>query len=247
MTPAAGSAAPVASSSLPLAISIVAILVSVATAYLSLRLKKKEEERTKRTMLTDTATKILAARMESLTRPTHLLEQINAQIIQLASLAVYLTTRIPHLVTDMDYVIIADAFGTTQDLGKARDFFQLAIKTSTVDSRQLTNRRSYAKFCFVYGDVGTGRVEYQKALDKVPPNDDLLRHAYGYTHRMWGISEFQAGYPNEALKHVDMAEEVFSNISNEIVRQKAVQELGELRAAVLQLRARQAARTGQSP
>ncbi len=235
---------------LTIVISLIALLTSVVATVLSLRKKNYEEERTSRLQLNDTIGKIIGTRIEHAKYATDhpdvetnfatsaVLGTINYQMNSFARLAVYIAEKIPHLVTDIEYATVADAFGWTGDQPKALQYQNAAIEKSKEISRsddkhsEVFNRRSFANYLFTIGNVGAGREQYESALRLTPVKDDYSKYVTGYTHRMWGTSEGYASFPDEANDHFNKAEATYKTISNENIKNPALNDIAQVRQAI---------------
>lgn len=115
-----------------LVISSSAFLLSLIATIVSQRNKALEEERTLRSLLNDVIGKIRAARIDQAKYRAdnkirigtdHNVDVViglfNYQINSLARLAVYITEKIPKLVTDIELSTIADSFAWIGDQQKA--------------------------------------------------------------------------------------------------------------------------------
>ena len=184
---------------LSIGISGLAFVVSTGAAIFALESKKHDDERSNRAMLTDTVSKIILARGEQAKLSTGmpvnqaLISAYFTQINALARLAVYTADKIPQLAADVDYSVVADAFGATSDPEQARKYFNLAIERSKGTNSEIRNRSSFAQFHFMFGDVRNGRDQYTKALALISPNDDFGKWTEGMTHQMWAVSERARG------------------------------------------------------
>jgi tetratricopeptide (TPR) repeat protein len=224
-------------------ISACAFLVSLVSFIVSRRSKKQEDERkehederTLRSLMNDTINNIRTARIEQAKyaaghgqKDQLVIGQFNYQINSLARLAVYITERIPGLVTDIEFATLADAFNWTGDRQKARQYWENAIATSKDQYYEIVNRRDYANFLFLSGNVGAGREQYKKALELSPITDDTSKYMTGHTYRMWGWNERAAGNELTAKEYYDKAAEAYTTISVEGMRAFAMADLEQAR------------------
>src|SRR5271166_6754475 len=104
-----------------------------------------------------------------------------------------------------------------------------AIAASKDRYYEIINRRDFANFLFLNGNVGEGRDQYKKALDLSPISDDVSKYQTGYTYRMWGWNERAAGNELSARDYFDRAAEAFRTISVEGVRASALADLDQVR------------------
>ena len=226
-----------------IAISACAFLVSLVSFIVSRRSKKQEDERKEhederalRLLMNDTVSNIRTARIEQAKYFTEhgltagaVFGLFNYQINSLVRLAVYITERIPALVTDIEFSTLADAFAWTGDRQKAHQYWEAAITASKDEYYETVNRRDFANFLFASGNVGAGREQYKKALDLSPISDDTSKYMTGYTYRMWGWNERAAGNELSAKDYFDKAAEAYRTISVEGMRAFLMAELDQAR------------------
>ncbi len=225
-----------------LVISISAFFFSLIATTVSLRNKVHEEERTLRSLLNDAIGKIYAARIDqakyradnralvgNIFDVDGAIGLFNYQINSLARLAVYITEKIPKLVTDIEFATIADSFAWTGDQKKATQYWEIALTASKDRYYEILNRRSYANYLFTTGNVGAGREQYKKALNLSPVSDDFSKYDTGYTYRMWGVNERGTGNDVSAKDCFDKAAEAYKTISVDGIRATALADLNRMR------------------
>jgi len=220
-------------------ISACAFLVSLVSFIVSRRSKKQEDarkeyedERNLRSLMNETINNIRTSRKyiaQHGQKDQMVIGQFNYQINSLARLAVYITERIPGLVTDIEFATLADAFNWTGDRQKARQFWENAIAASKDEYYGIVNRRDYANFLFLSGNVGAGREQYKKALELSPISDDTSKYTTGYTYRMWSWNERAAGNELTATEYYNKAAEAYTTISVEGMRAYAMADLEHAR------------------
>ncbi len=226
---------------LPIAISVLGFIFSLFATGYSFRHKKYEEERAARAQLNETVGKIIGARIDHAKylnehpdvrdnfTTSNVLGSINYQINSFARLAVYVTERIPQLVTDIEFAAIADAFAWTGDQIKAQEYWRAAVSNSKDRHYEILNRRQFANYLFTIGDLGAGRDQYKRALELTPVKDDYSKYMTGYTYRMWAVNEAQVGNGKSASDHFELAEEAYKTISVEMMRNEAFADLDKMR------------------
>jgi len=225
-----------------LAISLAAFVLSLVATIFSLSNKKHEDERSLRSLMNVTIGNIRSSRIDQAKyRNEHygkgqnvelvlnVLSLYNYQINSLTRLAVYVAEKIPTLVTDIEFATLADAFAWTGDRQKGKQYWEAAIAASKDRYYEIINRRDFANFLFLNGNVGEGRDQYKKALDLSPISDDVSKYQTGYTYRMWGWNERAAGNELSARDYFDRAAEAFRTISVEGVRASALADLDQVR------------------
>jgi hypothetical protein len=153
----------------------------------------------------------------------------NAQINSLSRLAVYITEKIPDLITDVEFATIADAFGWTGDQQKGTQYWETAIAAPKDKYYEAQNRQRFADYLFRNGNIGAGSDQYRKVLELYPIRDDLSKYVTGFTHRMWGVNERQSGNETSAKENFDRAAEAYKTISIEGYRAFALADLDRAR------------------
>jgi hypothetical protein len=230
---------------LAVTISVAAFALSLIATVVTLQRKRVEEERTQRALLSEAIGKIIAGRAEHARFATEhpdaktaaagtVLGQYNYQINSFARLAVYVTEKIPHLVSDIEYSVIADAFSWTGDQSQALKFWDVTINHSKDAYYEILNRRSFANYLFKLGNAGGGRDQYQLALKLSPVKDDNSKYMTGFTYGMWAYDELSLGNRRSASERFDNAVEAFTTISVEQVKKYALQLLDDGRQALLE-------------
>jgi hypothetical protein len=222
---------------LTLTISIAAFALSAVATVLTLQRKRVEEERSQRALLSEAIGKIVASRTEHAkfytehpnadenTAMSAVLGMYNYQINAFARLAVYMTEKIPQLVSDIEFSIIADAFGWTGDQAQALKFWEITIRQSKDNYYAILNRRTFATYLFRIGNVGGGRDQYKTALTLSPVADDNSKYMTGYTYGMWGYDELSLGNRKSAADLFASADEAFSTMSAEQSKKYGLQKL----------------------
>jgi tetratricopeptide (TPR) repeat protein len=224
---------------LTIAISVAAFALSLIAAVLTLQRKRLEEERTQRVLLSEAIGKIIAGRSEHAkfyaehpdadqnNAMSAVIGMYNYQINTFARLAVYIAEKIPQLVSDIEYSIIADAFGWTGDQTQALKLWEITINRSKDNYYAMLNRRTFANYLFRIGNVGGGREQYKIALSLSPPNDDYSKFTTGWIYGMWGYDELALGNRKSATDLFGSADEAFStmSVSAEQLRQYGWQKL----------------------
>jgi hypothetical protein len=228
---------------LAVTISVAAFTLSLIATVITLQRKRVEEERTQRALLSEAIGKIVAGRTEHAKFATAhpdantvaagmVFNQYNYQINAFARLAVYVTEKIPHLVSDIEYSVIADAFSWTGDQSQALKFWDVTISHSKDAYYEILNRRSFANYLFKLGNAGGGREQYKLALGLSPVKDDNSKFMTGFTYGMWAYDELSLGNRRSAQELFDNAEEAFTTLSVEQAKKHALQLLDDGRKAL---------------
>lgn len=220
-------------------ISMAAFLLSLVATISSRSNKKYEDERNIRSLMNATIGNIRTVRIEQAKYQLEhygeeninfVLSMFNYQISSLARLAVYLSDRIPTLVTDIEFATLADAFAWIGDHQKGYQYWEAAIAASRDTYYEIINRRDFANFLFATGNVGLGRDQYKKALDLSPITNDISKNQTGYTYRSWAWNERVAGNELSANDYFNKSAEAYNTISVEGIRAFVIAELNKIRA-----------------
>jgi hypothetical protein len=233
---------------LTLILALIAIAVSLYTFYTTNQNKKVEDERTWRALLHDTVRRIQETIIDQqksfLTHyrgDPHAFESSNLsdafafQLQSLARLAVYISAQIPELVSDVEFAIIANTFARMRDQ-QASKYWKKSIEVSKKvynKSNEITHRRLYAQHLFRIGNIGEGREEFARALKLCSIKDDYSRNMFGTTCIVLAMSERSTGSEKSANEAFDRAAEAYEGISNERMKQFALDRLARARASTV--------------
>jgi hypothetical protein len=143
---------------------------------------------------------------------------INQENTVLTGQAAEIALRLPKgKVSAVEYYAIALGLGNAYEIGRQKQFLQLAIDHATDFNTEIAAIRTTAFVLFLTGTPDSGRVEYQKALaifDRYPGYDEYTRNGtHIKTEIAWAYSEYQAHPGNPlALPHLDRANELLQTL-----------------------------------
>jgi len=215
-------------------LSIIALIISVAAAINTEISSKHEEQRTVRSQLTDVLSQIISVSIENAklykeaakTDPVYyqaissILNQRNTFLLQQA---IYLTEKIPDLVTSVELNTIAAANANAYDLLTAEKYYLKAIDATKSDLWKAMAIRSYALFLFPQRRFEEARDQFRKSVSQLRGGDNFVRFTNGLTYQMWGAAELSsANSPERAEELFRNARNEFSGIDNEMVRNNAI-------------------------
>jgi len=208
--------------------------ISLGVSLVSLRQKKYEIQRTLREQLTKVIgdvnavfekwDKLQSENANRLSEPDVVRSRafLNGQKRSLARQAAYLIDQLMKqsttLVSDIEYVTVADAFKQVGDHPQADAYYKKAIEASQGTYYKAMNVRAYGGALFSQGRFQEGRVKYEESIKLLPPNSDVNRWTVGETHQRWAVAEFEASFLKKAIEHFESARGVFEKIEN--LRQK---------------------------
>jgi hypothetical protein len=165
---------------LTLGMSAVAFVFSVMSFGFTFHQRDVENRRATRKSLTDIISELSKVRIAysqlELDHPNSSDERVISfrrsyydQRRYLANHGEFLAQEIPHLVTDVDAVILASAFSSIDDYERAERFYMLSIEKSPNNLIRMNNTRTFAVFWFRRGNAARGRVLFEQALQLEVP------------------------------------------------------------------------------
>ena len=135
------------------------------------------------------------------------------------------------MVTDVDYVAIAQGLTLVGDNVLADTYMQNAISKSPSNFYRIINLRGYADFLFRQGRHEFAREKYQEAVKIFDNDTDFNKATNGYTYQMWMNSEFYSGFSSESESHYQRALGIYNSISNQMIKIYNINSIGQARAA----------------
>jgi tetratricopeptide (TPR) repeat protein len=184
-----------------LIVSSVAVTVSLTSAAVTLFQKRSETLRVVRQQITDALAKILALAYQQAeltmdptadqTNPQHQakLGYIFRQHTFYSRHAIFLMQRAPNIVSDADYIALAESFQQVGDYVEANANYLKAISKSRNPFYRGVNIRMAAEARYHQGDCGGGASLYEDALKLTMGSGDQTLAARGYTYQSWARSE----------------------------------------------------------
>ncbi len=212
-------------------LSVFALGVSVSALVVSTRLKQFELRRSIRNQLNVVVAEMLASAAREVSflppgeAPTP--EQIARSSIAaqrhsaLARQAYYLAEEESSLVTDVEWVTMAQGFWTAGDLLKAESCWSRGIDAAPDPYYRVVNSRGLADFLFMVGRQEEGRERYQEALRVFPDTTDSNKTINAGTLEAWVLSEIGASQDAEAERLIRKARGLISTIGNSVQRSQA--------------------------
>jgi tetratricopeptide (TPR) repeat protein len=205
--------------------------------------KQRDAERGFRTQLTSVLADLNQLQLENAklwsrdpgpARPSVLGQSaiLNQQNALLTRQAVDLVGRIPHMVSGVEYAMLATALAHLGDLGPADRYWSQAVKRTTEPYFAAIARRGYAGFLFATGDVERGRDQFDQALEVLSGDGDYNAYTAGVTHLMWASGEADARALDRARQQLAEAGRAFSSIDALGLRARADADLAAARDAL---------------
>ena len=239
------------------AISGLALAVSVLSAAFSFRLQRLDSRRSTREQLNETVSELIRLNAENNSMWFIPSEQRDAGYYQkqgsLAQTAVavsrqaaYLAEQQPDLVTDIEFLTIAQGLVMAGDFATADGYWQKAVNASPNAYYRVVNTRMYADFLFNQGKHESGRTLYKQALTILDdlPDTDYRKYTNGYTCQMWMVSEANHRFWEEADVAFDRARRLFEKISNPYAVQNGLSGLRQAKEGSYSLRVGDRTQTG---
>ncbi|NTU50150.1 MAG: hypothetical protein HGA87_04575 [Desulfobulbaceae bacterium] len=222
-------------------LSAIAIIVSVASALIAYSLQSSDSQRSAREQLSKSVAELINLNSKNYhiwsTAPEHRNATYYQEISSISQIAasitrqaVFLVNSYPDMVTDVDYVAIAQGLTLVGDNVLADTYMQNAISKSPSDFYRIINLRGYADFLFRQGRHELAREKYQEAAKIFDNNTDFNKATNGYTYQMWMNSEFYSGFSSESDSHYQRALGIYNSISNQMMKTYNINSLGQARA-----------------
>lgn len=217
-------------------LSMVAIVISLVSATVSIYQQDSSSKRAAREHLSVAVAKLIDLNTRNTMlqgtppelRDAHFFQQSSTNSQTAASItrqAVFLVDQYPGVVTDVDYVSIAQGLMIVGDFELADQYMRTAIDKAPSDFYRVINLRGYGQFLFGQGRHEAGRKMYADAL-KIADNDtDFNKNTNGYTYQMWMASEAQNGFEQEAERYYQRAKSLFNSISIDPWRESTLKGL----------------------
>jgi len=224
-------------------ISVLALVLSVTSATISFQLQKADSQRTAREQLSNTVTELIDLNAKNATfwstpeeqRDNLYYQQLSIISQKAASFsrqAVYLANSNPSIVTDVEYVTIAQGLVIVGDNLLAESYWRKAVEASPSNFYKVINLRGYADFLFRQGNQELAREKYREALKIFNNDTDYNKATNGYTYQMWMNNEFQSGFPQEAEKLFKRAKILYESISNLFAKNHGLANLHQAKMAI---------------
>ena len=230
---------------LTLIVSLIALAVSIVSTIYSFRLQSLDSERTTREQLNSVISELIKINAENnamsqvpIATRDFAYYQKTSTITQVATAlsrqAVYLVKQQKGIVTDVEYVSIAQGLVLSSDIQLADKFYLESIKSAPSKFFKVTNTRMYAGFLFSQGRHEQGRDFYQDALGELNNDTDFNKYTNGYTYHTWMASEGSNGFWEEAEEKYYKAKRLFGSISNPFIKDNSITYLDKGREIMYQ-------------
>jgi len=221
-----------------LVLSGCAIAISIVSTSVTLLQKRYETLRVGRQQITDALAKIIASAYQQVeTSMDAAVDQsseqgqakfgyIARQLTFYSRHAIFLMDRAPDIVSDADYLALAESFQQTGDYSDANRYYDLAIQKARNDFYKVENLRMAADALYYQSDYLSGSSKYRQALAVVTGATDSERNTNGYILQTWARSEAKYNDPSRAVELFAEAEHVYLKLQSENLRRQC---LGDLR------------------
>lgn len=157
--------------------------------------------------------------------PPNFLRLISDQRRFLVREAAYISREISDLVSPYEYSLIAMSFDAIDDVGRAEDFFLLAIKRAQDALDRGIIRRQYGRFLFSQHRIEEAREQMQEALSCFKGTSDRLCFYRADTLERWYLHESDFGDMDQAIKHLEGALSEFQRVQFPRRREEEVKRL----------------------
>jgi hypothetical protein len=206
-----------------ISISGIAFLLALGTFFFNVFHKYRDNQRAIRKEVTDVIKELVEVNLsfaklnnELIGKPINnfLIDQrraYNSRRRYLIEHGVFLIRKVPRLVSDIDYVILANACMHNGFLERSEDFWLKAIGKSITHYSKALNLRGHAQFQFHSGNPEKGRALYNESIDTIE-NDpsDINLETISDTILFWAKMEYDN---NEQQKASDLFQQsiVYAN------------------------------------
>lgn len=229
-------------------ISALALGVSIMSALYSFHLQQAENKRSTREQLNGTVRELIKLNDEAATNWTvdpakrdaafhQHVSTITQTIASLSRQAIYLSNYLadydPKLITDVEFITIAQGLVNAGDQLTADDYWQKGIKASPTEYYRIVNIRGYADFLFRQGKYAIGRSFYQQVLKIFDNDTDFHKYTNAYTYQMWMVSEAANNFREDAKVCYNRAKNLYESISQQYVKDDGIVRLENARKAFL--------------
>ena len=149
------------------------------------------------------------------------------RMIVLARQADYMVTdKTMRLLSDVNYLAMAQAFAVLGDTAQAERYWALACATPTRAAYQALNRRMYGDYLFNQGRPDEGRAQYESAIGDLSASPEGRDYSQiGLVYENWMVSEARSGFADQARAVEQKAKESYGRIPNERQREWALTRL----------------------
>lgn len=129
--------------------------------------------------------------------------------------AALLAKRVRRTVTTHEYLIIAWAFDSADDVENARSFFEKAIEVRTDPVDHALALRSYARFLDNEHEADKAETQYNMALAALVGENDRLKYYRGDTFERRAVLERERGNLQKAQEYFAKARLEYESVKDE--------------------------------
>jgi tetratricopeptide (TPR) repeat protein len=214
-----------------------AIAISVVSTSVTLLQKRYETLRVGRQQITDALAKIIAlayqqvetsldaAVDQSSARSQAKFGYVARQLTFYSRHAIFLMDRAPDIVSDADYLALAESFQQTGDYSDANRYYDLAVLKARNNFYKIVNLRLAADALYYQSDPLSGSSKYRQALAVAPGTTDSERSSNGYILQTWALSEAKYNDCSRAAELFVEAERVYLTLQSENLRRQCLSDL----------------------
>ena len=228
-------------------------LITLCFSLYAILKKKREEERTIRNQLTDIIGKLndVATEHDTLIYETkdkkrddytqRIFMRLGDRTRFLLRQTIFLIKKIPNLVTDMEYVVVAFTSAEIGDLVNADDYWQKAIAVASNSIQKGEHLSAYARFLFNQGDIEEGRMKFQQSIEtfkdkvevKTQARKDLILSYLGEIHARWARAEAEyAPQDGKVKRHLDESRKFYEAIRNQSHKKDGLNNLNAVMSSI---------------
>lgn len=163
---------------------------------------------------------------QPLEKRNHSVYQANIQkITSLTRQVIFLSEQKKATLSDIQFVVIAQALNMIFDFVQADLFWNKAIQSSPNSFYKINNLRAYADFLFQQDDHEGGRQKYREALQILKNDCDFHKYTNAHTYLMWFTSEANCVSLDIAEEYYAKAESLYNGIGKSSLRSTGIDSL----------------------
>jgi hypothetical protein len=214
-------------------LSGLALTVSVVATVYTARRQRREDERQFRERITDITSALINSTAKVAEMDGTPADQREAdfdymrgtEVQRMAALArqadYLITEERMSLLTDVDFLTMAQAFTTVGDTAQAALYWKHACDSAQRPFYRSINKRLYASYLFGLGSEEEGRAQYESAIGDVAeasPEGDQLYVGIGWIYQDWMLSEARRGFLGQSAAVKQKAQESYEKIADQQLR-----------------------------
>jgi tetratricopeptide (TPR) repeat protein len=206
-------------------LSTIAIVISLISLVTSLWQKEADTQRSIRNQVSALVMEIIKnLRVED---PLQEADQTH-RIMSLSRQALYLLKQKPALITDVEYMTVAQGLATAGDYQLADEYWKKSIGLAASDFMKVASQRGYAMYLFWLGKIEEGRDYLKTALRVMENSTDTNKITNVHTYMMWMETEAKSNFWSESHQKYELAKGILESVGNVQMKQNTRKALDDL-------------------